>query len=405
MIISMIGTFLPILGLQYFIMPQVALRLGASEYGQMITTFALINLFSSTFGITLNNSRLIHYKKYESKKITGDFNIILLFFIILNLSLMIVSLIYFNEDLSVGWVGSLLIIVSSTLSLIKTYARAEFRVTLNYYNMLMYKIVLLIGYLIGFIFFIYTLQWIYIYLLGFGLSLLFLISKTVILKEPLKRTTEFKETLMQSTILAGSGFLGALSTYLDKLLLLPLLGANAVTIYFVATFLGKGISMAIGPITGVILSYLAHYKSVSHKQFKHMILIITSIGILGYLTILLASETILTILYPQFVDEAMQYIPITSITIMVSMVCSFINPIILKFTNASWQFVINGSHMFVYITLAIFLQRNYGLMGFSLALMIAQIFRYVITIAVYLINRKTINNSNNNNIKLVNSNL
>jgi len=390
-ILSMASTFIPLFGLQFFILPQVSQKIDAESYGQMLAILALINLFGSAFGSVLNNSKLILNTKYNQLKIEGDFNVILLIYICMNVTIIIISSFFYWDSYSLNPLVFLVIIVSSIFLILQYYLSSEYRINLNYKLILSNSVIQLIGYFLGFGVFILTKNWIFIHLISFALSLLFIYKTTSILKGPYHRTSEFSSTFKQTNILLGSGILVSLGGHIDKLIIFPLLGGTALSTYYVSTILGKTISMAIGPITSVLLSYLSQFKKFSHKNFKFMILVVTAMGGLGYFIILLISESILELLYPQFANEAIKYIPVTTATIVINIIASFINPVILKFAHARWQIYIYGIHLVSYVLFSVLLQINFGLYGFCVGLLISQLVKLLIMLFAYQINKRIIN--------------
>lgn len=374
--------------LTFLILPQIASQIDADSYGQIIAIVAFMNLSASTFGSVLNNLRLIRFKEYRDLNIKGDFSIILVISIIANVILMIAGLLYYGKNLQTLTLA--IVLFSSIFLLIKTYAGVEFRIKLNFKNILLESIFLFLGYLIGFILFILTGHWVFIYLCGFGFSLLFILKKTNILREPLKKTLVFKATATQAIILLISGFLVSLGAYIDKLIIFPMLGGAAVSIYYTATILGKTIALVMGPITGVLLSYLAQMKKFSNHNFKLLLFISTIVGIIGYWGVIIISEPLLTIIYPQYVTEALKYIQITTLSIILTIVSNVINSVLLKFCNAKWQLLINIIYMAVYISASMGLLILYGLLGFCIGILIASFIKLILTIVVYYINDRYI---------------
>ncbi len=390
-VLSIASTFIPLFGLQFIILPQVSQKIGAESYGQMLAIVALFNLFGSAFGSVLNNSKLIQNNKYKMLNLTGDFNNILLIYVIIDIILITVTSPIYWGSYNLNLPLFFMIIISSVFLILQYYMTSEYRIKLNYKFILSNSIIQLIGYLIGFVAFMITKKWVYIYLISFSFSVVFIIKTTSILKESFYRTAEFNSTFKQTNILLGSGILVSLGGYIDKLIIFPLLGGAALSIYYVSTILGKTISMAIGPITSVLLSYLSQFKKFSHKNFKVMVLVVSSTGVFGYFIILSVSEFILTLLYPQFVNEALKYIPVTTATIVINIIASFINPVIMKFTNAKWQIYIYGVHLVSYVLFSVLMQINYGLYGFCIGLLISQIIKLLIMLFAYQVNRNAIN--------------
>ena len=250
------------------------------------------------------------------------------------------------------------------------------------------------GYLIGFVLFLFTGYWSLIYFCGLGLNILFLINKTSIWSENYSKTPLFKITFKEVIMLLGSGVLVSLGAYVDKLIIFPLLGGAAVSIYYVATILGKTIALAIGPITGVLLSYLAHMKKFSRNNFKFLLLISSIVGFIGYWFVIFISEPLLSFVYPQYVEDAIQYIPVTTLSIILTIISSVINPVLLKFSSAKWQMFINGLYMLIYVPLSLYLLSLHGLMGLCVGILIANFIKLLIMITTYFYVNKSTNANN-----------
>ena len=391
-ILNMIATFIPIFALQFIILPQVAMKISPDSYGQLLAIMAFMYLSASSFGSVLNNSKLIHYKRYEELNIQGDFNIILSIFLVSNIIIMFVGLIYYGKSLNI--LTSISLILISTILLFNTYASVEFRIKLNFINILMNSIMLFIGYLIGYGLFLLTGYWSLIYLCGFSLNIIYILNKTNILREKFSKTSLFRITFKEIILLLSSGILVSLGAYVDKLIIFPLLGGAAVSIYYTATILGKTISLAISPITGVLLSYFAHMKKFSSNNFKLLLLISLIVGFIGYWSIILVSKPLLSLVYPQYVDDALKYIPITTLSIILTIISSVINSVLLKFSSAKWQILINGLYMLIYIPLSMYLLSLYGLMGLCVGILIANITKLLIMITTYFYINKSTNVNN-----------
>ena len=105
---------------------------------------------------------------------------------------------------------------------------------------------------------------------------------------------------------------------------------------------------------------------------------------IGYIMTIILSRPVLSILYPKYVDAAMQYIWITSGTIVVSVLTSMITPFVLRFFDIKWQIWINGITTIMYIIISLSLLKLGGLMGFCVGALLANIIKLLITTYVYL---------------------
>lgn len=381
-VLNIIASFVPIFALQFIILPKVAISISAESYGQLITIVAFVNISASSFGIALNNSRLLHFKDYKDIRNNGDYNIILGIFLIGNTLLVLIGMFFLGQSLD--FMDHFLINIFSVLMVLYTYGNVEFRINLNYKHIFLTGLILFSGYLIGYISFLITGYWPLIYVFGFGASIIYIYINTGILKERfIKRSPIFKSISIKTIFLLGSSFLVIIVTYIDKLIIYSVLGGYAVSIYYTATILGKTIALVIGPITSVMLSYFAQMRSFNTHLFKLLLGISFTLGLLGYISIMLISEPLLSLIYPQYMEESLRYISITSISIIITIISDIINTVMLKFRDLKWQIYINGIHMILFIILSFVLLDFYGLMGFCIGVMIASILKLLVMILLY----------------------
>ncbi|MFV0267750.1 MAG: lipopolysaccharide biosynthesis protein [Draconibacterium sp.] len=379
--LNILSATIPVFALQFILLPLVAAKTNATAYGKLVTIIALVNLSAATLGNVLNNSKLINFKKYENLEINGDYNLTLLFFIAVNIFFILGGLLFYGE-LS-NTFGSLLIIVFSVFQLFRGYAIVEFRIKLNFKYILADSFFLLAGYFIGYLFFLSTERWEFIFLLGFACSSVYILYNTTIFKAPLKRTRLFKSTCPHTLVLLLSSILIALGIYIDRLILFPILGGETVSIYFTASILPKTLLLIVNPVTGVLLSYLAQYKSFDNKYFLLLFLGSASVGLIGYFLIVLLSQPLLGLIYPQFVSAAAEYIPLISAGIIIMLVTTVLNAVLLKFRNIQWQFVINAIYLGLYFAFTLTLLRSKGLMGFCIGILVANLAKLILTMAAF----------------------
>lgn len=381
-LLNIIATAVPILTLQLIILPIVGARLGGEEYGLVVTLISLFTLVSFPFGNVLNNVRLLHNKIYEQKKLTGDFNILLLQSVIISCIMVIMGTVLFEETFTV--LSMILMITVSGINLLREYIIVSFRITLNYKGILVNNLLLALGYIVGALIFNYTDTWQMIFLIGYGISLIYIIRNSSLLKEPFVKTELFKTTTYSSLILLISSILKNLLIYADKLLLYPLLGPKAVSIYYTATIIGKILTMVINPINGVVLSYITRVEKFGLKLFIKILLIMSVVGIFGYLMSILVGPYILKILYQNWAEESIKLLYVTSASAIIGVLSSVINPFILRFTNINFQIIINGLYVLMYIVCVLIFYKLYGLLGFSIGVLIASFLNLILMITIFI---------------------
>ena len=372
----------PIAVLQLLVLPYMAARLGDVNNGLALTIIGLFALSAGTFGNSLNNVRLLMQLDYEEQRLQGDFNPLLILFTAVNCIVMVIGTCWYEGGFHA--ISILLVVSVSVLNLLREYFSVEFRLKLNYNAVLINNLFLVAGYLLGTVLFYQTGYWQFIYLIGTGLSLLYILKKTSLHREPLKKTPLYPVTARKSVILMISAFCANALNYLDRLLLFPMLGGTAVSIYYSATLFGKIISMGITPINNVMLSYFSRIKDLKRKYFFYLLGAVTAVGSIGYVICVLISKSALHLLYPTWAAQSLQYIAVTTATAIFQMISSVLNPMVLRFRKTEWRIIINLSNIILYVGLSLVLVQLYGLMGFCIAAMLTSLLKIFALIAIYM---------------------
>lgn len=381
MFLNIVAATVPIVVLQILVFPNVANHISESSYGLLIAIYSLINIIPGTIGTTLNNIRLLHSNKYSENNYVGDFMILVFIGSVLNIIAISIGTVIIESRFNIT--NSLIVIAISIFALLHDYLMVEFRIKLNYKLILIDRLIMSFGYIIGMVIFILTKNWYFIFLIAHFIGFIFVAFKTSLLKENRIKTPLFSYILKDSFLFLVGAFLLKLTSYADKLLLYPIMGGASVAIYYSATILSKMVSLAITPINSVALSYLSKLNEKPKKLFWKVFILGVFVCFTGYFLSIILSETILKILYPMFVDEAIKYIYITSASTVLHVLGSIIQPFVLKFCSMKFQIVINSVDVFIYTGLSLLLLNTYGLMGFCIGVMISKIIKVIMLLLVY----------------------
>lgn len=381
-IFNLISTCIPIATIQLIILPLVASKVGGNKYGLIITVISLVSLLSTPLGNALNNVRLIQNHEYCEKGLNGDFNIVLICSIVFNGVILAICSSTLVTDLLL--LDIVLISLNGVLNVLREYLIVAFRLKLAYKNILFNNVFLCLGYIIGYILFLLSGFWQLIYISGGILSLGYIISRSDLYKEPLTKTRNFSKTLKKYLILILATFLYNMISYADKLMLFPLLGPQTVSVYYSATVFSKIMIMGITPISSVMLSYLAKMKSLNYRHFFRLLWTLSGLGIAFYVISIIFSRPILSYLYPQWVNQSLEIIKITSATAVFSAIDIMINPIVLRFCNIYWQLIIATLNIIVYILATLFLYQVMGFKGFCFGILLASIINVIMKVVVYI---------------------
>lgn len=374
-ITNIIAAVIPIALLQVVIFPQLAKIKGEEVYGFIVTIISVMTLFSDSYGNVLNNVRLLQDDKYVKK---GDFNYIIVVGTAFNLIAVLCGCIYYGTDTR-SIIG---VLVASTLILLRAYYIVAFRLILSYKNILINNIILATGYFLGFVVFIKMDCWSIIYIFGNAFSLIHLYLKSRLMREPVKKTILFKETFGKFSILYIADFLKTFITYADKLLIYPILGAQAVAYYYAASVMGKMMSMGITPVSSVILSYVVKEKKLHKRTINKILSLLALLSLIGFVIAYLAGRILLGILYTAWYEMTIILLPWTVLAALLGGVSSVIQPFILKFKSEFYQIAINILHVVIYVASSIILSKKYGLLGFCIGYCITMGIKLIINLAL-----------------------
>lgn len=388
-IFSLFSSILPIAVLQLFVFPRIATIVDSETNGLILSLVALLTLVSEPLGYALNNSRLLMNKEYEDKGLTGDFNILLLLSIPINVLAIILSTVFYTKEHDISVIC--LMVLSSTIILAHKYYMVYFRLQLDYLRIFISNFLLCLGYIIGLYLFAHSCSWLFIYIIGGALSLIYTFYKNPLLKEKIRFTNLIKKTIGKIGALLFVESSNSVIKYADRLLLYPLLGGTAVSIYYSATVISKLISLAISPISTVILSYFSRMDSFRKKHFVYMTIITGIAGLAGYFICVVIALPVLNYLYPEWAEESFKLVYVTTATAVVDAVNSVIRPAVLKFRSTKWQYWIGTTNATLYILLSLLCFKFGGLMGFCVGLLLNSCIQFVFRSVVFLRHEDKIN--------------
>ncbi len=379
-ILNLAATGISLAILEIIIYPLIARRLSPHAYGQMQTVVSIVYLFGATFGQSLSTDRLIRQADYAHKKLEGDYNFLLCIGIPIISIVTFISCYCYFQDFDVT--AMCMTIIFAILICIQNYLETGFRLELNYKKILICRLISCIGYGTGYLIFCLMPRWQLVFIVSFLFQLIYCMIYTDLFKESYKTTPLFKATAVSCLFLNLSNFLSKSLTYFDKLILYPLLGGYTVSVYFTANLMGKLVLKVLEPFNNVVLSYLAKKTEIEKQLWKVALVMGTSCCGIAYFICLLVCKPILRIFYPQWLEDAMPLIPITTLTLCVSSLTSILYPFSLKILKMTYQCWINGICLIVYVICALALTKGFGLWGSCVALLIGYFVKLTIMIGL-----------------------
>lgn len=348
---------------EFIVLPRLAVTMNSDDYGHALMLLGIVTTLSSALGNGLNNVRLILHHKYEKQQVRGDYPVI---FCGLGVALLFICI--YIEFL--GWFSASEIAVLFALTLLgsyRLYLSVTFRLRVNYLGNLLLNGVLSLGYLIGLAIGLANAWWA-VFILGEILSLGYLIYVTDWIQEPFRRTPLFGDVCKCFAWLGYLTLLGGLLNIMDRNVILPILGGEAVSVLFVAMIAGKAVSYVAKPMGNVMLSYFAQPTFVmTRRKYWGINLATVVVGAGCYLLSIAISEWMLHCFYPMYADKAMPLVMHATSVPVLLMVSALAQPAVLRFVKLSILSFWQSLYVAVYIGMAVLLTSQYGLYGFCYA--------------------------------------
>jgi O-antigen/teichoic acid export membrane protein len=381
-IFALIAVFLNIGVLQLIVLPLVAKRLNADQYGLMLSIISVVDMIAVTLGANTCNVRLIMHDEYCKSGIEGDFNLLIFVYSCIS-ALLVVIISFFLERR----ISSSLLFTSfySILALLYSYSFVANRLKRNFLIDVMMSVFLIVGYLIGYFLFLFTGVWQFIYILGYLFA--FLCNGVFfgkLNKEPFFTTCLVKKTNKKIVVLSLSSLVNQIVSYADRIIMYPLLGGSSVAVYYASTLIGKCVSLAANPLNSFILSYL----SKPARNMKRTILLVISISSIFafvlYWFFLFVSKPVISFLYPQYYEQTLSILSITTASAMISVVISIATPFIIKNYKSTIQLFQSISSIILYFLLLFLLFPKMKLQGFCLAFLFCNIYKIMVVLIAVL---------------------
>lgn len=342
---------------QIILMPIMSRILSQEEYANYIIYISVFAIISNVLGSELGIVRQIRDDKEEGK----SYNRILAILIPIILVISAISLYFLKYNI----VDISFLTISIILANIRLYSASCFRMNKDFKKVLLQNVIYLIGILIGLAMYI---KWNYVWipaLVAEMFTFIYNLFNTDILKAGIskKRDKDIIKTF------SNLGFISLLVNgvvYFDKILIYPILGGTAVTLYYATSAMSKVINLIVNPLYSVILSWLKD----NDEKFKSKIVSLTikiNIPVLIFSFVISVPLTYiaLKILYPQYFAEALYLIIPVCISLAFSVVSSLVKAILLKYMDSKKLVKAYVIYFIIFVMSAIIMSKLMGLIGFA----------------------------------------
>ena len=367
---------LPVFLLQFVVYPLIAKKLGAEANGSFLAMIALNYMMANLTAGTLVNVRILRQGEYEKQKVRGDFNLLLAVFAVI--TMMVVSigtLVYGQQDVTVGKVA--LSVTVAWLFLYHDYIVAQYRIEHRFGNILVNNLLLCGGYLLG----IACLYWVaplwqIVFIVPYVLTAIYDLKHTDYIREGMGRTVLLKGTCRHYLLLLGSTVLGTLVTYGDRLILYPVLDGASISVFVSAQLIGKMLQMISTPVSTFLLAHLVKKEQLSVRvKVKWLLAAVAGCGVM-YAACVVVGGSMLWLLYPEWADLSIQYVPITAANGLVRMLNVLLNVFVLRYCAGKYQVVKSAVYLAAYVLFSFVLLNLFGLYGFAAGNLAASVMEF-----------------------------
>ncbi len=368
---------------QFIVYPAWSRYFNEEVYGNVVYIMGIINIFAVSCGMGFNYARMVG--SVEGKTKNGDYNILLA--VVTAVSMLLCYIIVRVTVGSMSLADSVCMILLAGATLVRYYSDVDYRLNTNYKGYFLYYLIISIGYGIGIGIFTVTHIWALALLPGELMGLLFVAYGGEIYKRPFfKATQNFHSVLTKSSTLIATNLISNVIFNSDRLLLQNLIGGSAVTTYYLASLIGKTMSLITTPLNSVVIGYLAKFKG---KLQRKAVAFITGFTIAAIVVITAAtyigSYILISLLYPQYFDSVKSYFILGNLAQVIYFTTNVVTTVLLRFVDTKYQLWIYGSYGITFVVFCIPATLAWGFNGFCYSLLLVNVIRYIFSIVLCFI--------------------
>lgn len=385
------GAFALYIGVQQIvIMPFISAFFSESEYSRIAVFLTVFNILVCIGGDEIGNTYLIRKKEYDSKNIKGDFILLFLTVLLFLLSAAtLVNVLVLHIDLKTFMQMLVVLICGSIRYFFTAYLRGNQQFGLIFCANILYAM----GALTGILLLRASNNFLLPFLLGELPAAAFILGVVIFNRSnnvSLRLSPEFGNTARSYLKLGLVSSLQQCVAYLDRLIVYPMLGAAAMSLYYSSTTVSKLSGLAINPVGGVLMARLSgrekdDRRDVTKKMLKYYPWLLIAIFAVNFIFIWLAAK----LLYSQYYNDAViLFLPIC-VAEAFGGVNFLMKPVLLRFFSTSMFVVVNLIYAAAFIAGILAFSSLWGLLGYALSIALAKIIQSLCYVAVLTRSGKT----------------
>lgn len=362
--------------LQFLVYPILNRHLKEKLFGDVLYILGILAVFAPAIGLAANNTRLLEKREYSIEN--GD----ILCAILPQISaaeLIFLPLIFpYTQTPGNMFLAACLLLFTA----LRYYGDVEYRLTLHYKGYFGYYAIITCGYILGLLLYPITKSWISVFLLGEIACSLLLLWRGHIYR-PIKYTEQWRKVSARMGILTLSYLFSNIMLNLDRILLKHLIGSEEVTIYYVASLLGKTTALLVGPLNGVFIGYLSKYKAkITADKFLKIVGILVASAAVLFAGILVIMPTFVRLFYANIAEKVLNIAVYANLSQVMYFVSSLLLTIMLTFSGGKWQLLIQSVSLGLFLLLGILGASSGGVFGFILGGLITNLIKFFLIVLI-----------------------
>ena len=361
--------------------PLLARVFGEAGYGDIQYLMAYVNIVTVSVGCAANLARMTAPAK-ERMENNGDYNLFLLGIALLGIPFTL--LIKRFGGVSMDTPTTLCYYLLFVAMAFRYYADVSYKLTLRYRRYFLYYLFISIGYGIGAVLVWKTRIWPLALLPGEAKGVLFAyLADGTLRRKGLKISRAFGHVARCILIFFLSEGISNVIFNVDRLILKFLIGSSAVAVYYLATLVGKTVSLVTTPLNSVLIGYLARYEGRFSRKIMKWVFLASIVSFVVFTGVcVLGGYLVLLLLYPDQLESVRDFLMVGSFAQVVFFTTSFITVILIRFAKKSYQIFINGAFGVCFFGIGIPATILWGLWGFAVAMVISNLVRWVLAVAL-----------------------
>lgn len=382
---NIVGFAIYIFCQQFIIFPFIGKDISvANKLGTYLTLLAIINIFSSGFGSSLGDVRVLSENE-DNNSFGFKFIISLLTFfsciIIFLISFFIFSLSFLDATLIAMW---------GILSIYRNYITSEYVKYKKFNYILVLMIMYSIGTLLGIVLNIYLINsFAIIFLSAEIIAFIFNYNKSVFLKEKIISKKLSKHNSKVFIELSLSTFFNYLTNSIDKFIIPIILGPVVLANYYCIAISSKLLGMLTSPLSAVILGWSKSLSSlITKNKMKKIIANLLLLFLIIFILSLLLTPVLVQILYPAYVSYVPYFLFIVSFNGALLVIADLIQPLFIRIIGTTLLSYINFSRLVLYLSIGLLITKVFGIMGFAYFMGILELLTNCTKIIIVYINVK-----------------